>query len=394
MLLEANRIVGAPANEVGLKFTPKPALCDLTIVEGSDAIAQVEADWHEIARNGGVATPFQSFPVASATAATHVRRGEMPRIVVARRAGSPVIIFPTVVTSAWFGQPVVRFLGDPLIQYGDILARSDASPEEFAAAWSAAVDPQIASLALFRRVRDDAKAAGFLAQKGSVSSIQESPLIHVGEPSRLSARDARELRRLRRRLAEQGALKVRFVTGPEAREPLLEALKLKHAWLKTHGLSSKVIGDIDWEKALCSLCQPETGVGALVLAVLTVGGRVAAIEAAFVDDTSWYAFMGAFSFDFTRMGPGQILTAECIARISAAGFSIYDQLPPSQAYKRRQATGSITVRDYAITVTPGGRLPLMMVRMVPRIKTLLSSIPVGLRRPILSLWNTTLHSKT
>jgi CelD/BcsL family acetyltransferase involved in cellulose biosynthesis len=391
-LLELDRTGVADDAEVGVQVAAsKPAACELTIVEGPDAIAQVENDWRELARNGGIATPFQSFSVATAAANAHLRRNELPRIVVARKVGRPVVIFPTVITCN-FGFPVVRFLGDPLIQYGDVISGQDATPDDFTAACMAAADPRISCLALFRRVRDDAKAARALAQRAKVCAVQESPLVHVGQRSRLRAREARELRRLRRRLAEHGALEVRFVSGPQALELLLQAFELKRGWMNAQGLWSPVIGELHWEEALCDLCRLDAEKGGLVVAALTVDGRPAALEAAFADDVAWYAFLGAFSLDFARMGPGQILTAECIAHTHDVGLSIYDQLPPSQPYKRRQASGSIAVRDYALMLTPRGRLAFMTIRMFPKIKMLFTAIPIELRRPMLSLYSSLMRS--
>lgn len=358
------------------------ALCELDIAEGGGAIARAAPDWRRLIVRGGAATPFQSFTVASAIAEAHVRQGEVPRIITVRRTGRPVLIFPTVVTTL-FGLPIVRFFGDPLIQYSDMLAAPDASLEDFDAAWSAAVDPSVACFALFRRVRDDAKVAKLLSQRARETIIQESPLVDLRQPSNLKVRDARELRRLRRRLAERGSVNFQFVGGPPARELLRKALRFKRLWIKKQGLASKVIGNPDWEQAICNFCQD--GPGSLTVAALTVGGRVAAVEAAFVDATCWYGFLGAFAPEFARLGPGEVLTAECLAHARATGLSYYDQLPPSQPYKRRQATGAITVRDYAVTLTPVGRLASLMTGIVPEIKSLIDALPADIRRILLSL---------
>ena len=93
---------------------------EIHIAEGDDAIALVADDWHRLVARGVGATPFQSFAFASEVAAAHLRRGETPRIVTVRRGGQPILIFPTVITT-FMSLPVIRFLGDPLIQYGDVL---------------------------------------------------------------------------------------------------------------------------------------------------------------------------------------------------------------------------------------------------------------------------------
>jgi CelD/BcsL family acetyltransferase involved in cellulose biosynthesis len=358
----------------------KNATREVGIAEGADVMAIVSSEWQQLTDRAS--TPFQSWAVASAVADAHLMRGELPRVVIVRRAGRPVLIFPTVVTSM-VGLPVVRFLGDPLIQYGDVLAAPDACAEEFYAAWSAALDPSVACFASLRRVRDDAKIFGLISQKARPATVQESPLIDLRCPDSLRVKDARELRRLRRRLAECGPVAVRFVNGPGARELLREALRLTQLWIAEHGLASAVIGNAHWEQAIYKLCRD--GLGGLTMAALTVAGRVAAVEAAYVDATCWYGFLGAYAPEFASLGPGQVLTAECLARARALGLSCFDQLPPAQPFKRRQATGAIAVRDYTVTLTPVGRLASVASALVPEVKALFGALPPDVRRSLLTL---------
>jgi CelD/BcsL family acetyltransferase involved in cellulose biosynthesis len=224
------------------------AVRSVDIAEGADAVSRTASAWLALTEHGSQGTPFQSYTVAHACSAAHIRRGERPRIVTVRRDGEVVLLLPTVVTSL-FGLPVVRFLGDPLIQYGDILARRDLEPEDFAAAWQAATDPSVACFALFRRIRDDAKVAAFLPAAATQTNLQESPLVDLTRGSTLSSRDTRELRRQRRRLEEHGSVSMRLVKGPEARPLLQEALRLKRAWLQTQGQVSAVVGDSTWDCA-------------------------------------------------------------------------------------------------------------------------------------------------
>jgi CelD/BcsL family acetyltransferase involved in cellulose biosynthesis len=350
------------------------------VIEGADAVTRAEADWRILTELGGVPTPFQSFAVASAAAAAHARRGEIPRLVVARRDGQAVVIVPTVSTR-WVGMCVLRFLGDPLIQYGDVLAAPDARAEDIAEAWAAAMCPRSASLALMRRVRDDAHIAQHLACGAIETSLQESPLVELSAQSALSPRNARELRRLRRRLEDAGAVKMELVCGPAAEPMLLQALDYKRDWLKEQALASAVIGDAIWEDALRAICRA----GGLTVAALHVAERAAAFEVALRDSKCWYGFLGVFVKDFARMGPGQVLTAACIEHTRAAGLTCYDQLPPADPYKRQQATRMLAVRDYALPLTGAGRLALNAARMAPDVKSIFRMLPTELRRSVLTM---------
>ena len=375
-------MVGVEQHAVARTLPVGKEACSVEVIESADAVMQAEADWRMLSAAGGVATPFQSFVVASAAAAAHVRRGEMPRLVIARRGGRPVVIVPTVSTS-WLGTRVLRFLGDPLTQYGDVLAAPDVRADDISAAWAAAVRACSASVALMRRVREDAHIARHLAAIATEVSVQESPLVEFSRPSALTPRDARELRRLRRRLGELGNVQMEVLFGPEAEDLLLHAVELKRGWIKTHALGSTVIGDADWEKALREICRA----GGLTIAVLRVGGNSAAFEVALRDASCWYGFIGVFVEDFGRMGPGQVLTAACIEYAREAGLTCYDQLPPAHAYKRQQATRTLAVRDYALPLTAAGRLAMATAGMVPAMKSIFCKLPTDLRRPLLSLLN-------
>ena len=115
----------------------------LEIFEGAHAMAGVADAWTYLEQRGGAATPFQSYSVSSACMAAHERRQATPRIIVLKRNGQPTLIVPTVITQL-FGFSVVRFLGDPLIQYADILA-CEAEQSDLVRALSAAADPTVAS---------------------------------------------------------------------------------------------------------------------------------------------------------------------------------------------------------------------------------------------------------
>ena len=153
--------------------------------------------------------------------------------------------------------------------------------------------------------------------------------------------------------------------------------------MRSHSLGSRVIGHAGWEHAIARLCQE--GFGGLTIATLKVGEQIAAVEAAFVDSTCWYSFMGAFNSDFARMGPGQVLTAECLAQARSSGLTRYDQLPPSQDYKRKQATLAISVRDYSVSLTPVGKLVAFMTKMVPELKSMFQALPADVRKTILNI---------
>src|SRR5262245_36979428 len=97
---------------------PERAAGEAEVFSGAQALEAVEADWRSIEREGALLTPFQSFAVAEACMRAHLAQGHQPHIIVVREHGEVRAILPLVMTSM-AGNRVLRFMGDPLIQYGD-----------------------------------------------------------------------------------------------------------------------------------------------------------------------------------------------------------------------------------------------------------------------------------
>lgn len=352
----------------------------VAIAVGEDAVTLAAPAWRSIERSGGAATPFQSLAFAQRTAEVHLRRGETPRIIVVHDGGQPAVIFPTVI-GRWKGIPTLRFLGDPLIQYGDVVAAPGAAPALLEAAWRAATKSSGAWLIHLRKIRDDARIAPVLARNTYVMAEHEAPFVDVAQPAG-TAHDRREVRRCRRRLAELGDLQFEMLRGDAARESIEEALRLKRDWLAVRGLPSSVIGDPDWERAIAGLA--DDGSVQLRAARLTVDGRTAAIELGFVHGRRWHAFLGAMAPDFAKAGPGRVQMDETFAHCHAEGLESYDLLAPSDAYKQILSHGAVTVRDHALALQGAGWLGLLMSRALPIAKSAFALVPQRVRRAFMA----------
>jgi CelD/BcsL family acetyltransferase involved in cellulose biosynthesis len=355
------------------------SLCDVTIAEGGDAVERVAAEWSAIEDAGGIASPFQSLAAARAAATAHLAHGETPRIVVVRDRGRPVVIFPTVVGHA-MGVPTIRFLGDPFVQYGDAIAAPQATTAHIESALAAAADETIASVAFFRRVRADAVMAGILARSAATVSEDRSAFVDLQADLKLRSRHARELRRLRRRLSEQGAVRFEIFQGMALGELLRETLEFKRHWLIERGLPSVFFGNPRWQNVLFSLAGRRCGQAEMMMARLAIGGVTAATEIGFVDRRTWFAYIGALAPAFAQLGPGHVLMEELIAWCRNSGLTTYDLLPPLQPYKLALTAQAVPVCDYAVALGLAGYPAIFAARMAPAVKKLVARAPLSLRR--------------
>jgi CelD/BcsL family acetyltransferase involved in cellulose biosynthesis len=278
------------------------------------------------------------------------------------------------------GLRVLRFLGDPLIQYGDALFAAAAAPVHAGLALDAALDPRVADLVHLRRVRADSRLAAALSNRCRVVAREQAPFVDVAAPGPRSTRDRRELRRLRRRLQDHGPWQFEVLRGAAAAAALGEAIALKRRWLAEQGAFSSVIGVPAWESVLARVAADAD---LLAAARLTVAGRFAAGEIALVQDGRWHAFLGAFAPEFARSGPGQVQMAETIAHCGSAAIGVYDLLPPLDGYKARLAHGSVPVHDHALPLTLAGRAGMAALRVRPTLKRLVGGMPPAARRLVL-----------
>ena len=353
--------------------------CNVTVVQGANAVEQVAAAWQTIEDAGGVRSPFQSLAAARAVVAPHVSQGEIPRIVIVRDGSRPVVIFPAVV-GLWLGIPSIRFLGDPFVQYGDVIAHPDATPAQLDMALDAVSDECIASFATFRRVRVDAAIGPALARRAAVVAEDGAPAVDLRDETKLKSHHVRELRRLRRRLSTRGDVVFEVLKGAATREVLRETLEFKRAWLIERGLPSNLFGDPLWERVILDLADARCGATEMMVARITVGGATAATEIGFVDRNTWYGYMGALAPDSARAGPGHILMEELRAWCRARGLKTYDLLPPIQPYKLALTSRMIPVRDYALALGLAGFLAILTARTIPAVKKIAAAVPLTWRR--------------
>jgi CelD/BcsL family acetyltransferase involved in cellulose biosynthesis len=358
---------------------PRPGgASNVTVYAGDDAVERVRGIWRALEFSGARSTAFQSLAMAEATCEAHRRKGETPLIVVAARHGRPVLLFPAVVGRAR-GLRGVRFLGDPLIQYGDVLAAPDATAEDFAAAWREIANPRHGHYVHLRKVRADAAMAPFLERNACIVATHRAPYRCLESAAERGSRKAKDLRRRRRRLAEYGDVAFRILRGRHVAEALHAALTRKRDWLAGRGLSSAVVGDPDWEHSLYRLSTSPRGAIRLAAAQLEVDGKPAATEIAIEDGRRWCAFLGATDPAFARAGPGHVQIDETVAWCAAQGYAEYDLLAPADDYKRAIANNGVEVRDYALATCLRGKAAISALRAAPAVKEGLARLPAGPR---------------
>jgi CelD/BcsL family acetyltransferase involved in cellulose biosynthesis len=172
----------------------------------------------------------------------------------------------------------------------------------------------------------------------------------------LARKQRKELRRLQRRLEDEGAVTYEFADGSERLETLLEeGFAIEGSGWKTE--AGTAINAVPHERRFYTeIARWAASQGWLRLAFLRLDGRPLAFDYCLEAGGRFYALKGGFDIEFRRFGPGSLLTLESLRRAFAGRLESYEFLGTDDAYKLQwTSTTRERVRLQVFARSLGGR---------------------------------------
>jgi CelD/BcsL family acetyltransferase involved in cellulose biosynthesis len=322
------------------------------VVNSFDAMIGLAGEWTALEARTPEATGFQSFAWCHAwlNAALATGKSCTPRIVVVRENGRLVMLWPIQITTFMF-VTVARWIGEPMTQYGDILA--EEGPER--ARWRKAAEQTMqqwtdVDLFMFARLRADGVFARTETISGSAAQSQFAPFVDLQMPFE-AARRHKSLERRAKRLASFGAVRFAEIVEPAQREKMVRvAIDMKRNWLRSRRFFSVTLSDLTAVHFLADLAHS----GYLRIHCLWVDDRVAALDLGF-GKTVHRSLLGCYDLAFAGGSPGHSLTSKMIEQLRADGAERLDLLWPSDTYKYNFATGATAIGAQLIPMSLRGR---------------------------------------
>jgi CelD/BcsL family acetyltransferase involved in cellulose biosynthesis len=359
----------APASREHSQSTA-PAVTFALISERS-AFDALEPEWTDLFRRAGRDTQlFQTFnwnwhwANHYLAAAPGEGRRRSLAIVTARRNGRLVMLWP-LVTERVAGLKVLHWMGEPVSQYGDVLAEvAPDTPQIMRQAWNFIATALGADAILLRKVRADALVAPLLREFGlRRTAVAEAPFLDLASTpdfasyeQRYSAKARKNRRRLLRRLEERGAVVVeRHTGGEQARAAALEAIALKRAWLETTGRLSPALADPRFAAFFADAAEGRGRPAGCGVSVLRSKGETAGIAIDVTCGGRRAAHVIVHDARLDAFSPGTLLLQEWIRGASADGIATFDLLAPAYAYKLDWADATVAVEDFALGLRLAGR---------------------------------------
>ena len=339
-------------------------------------------------------TAFQSFLFCQAFAKWHLGAdGDRKLHVVAVYDDdeTPVLILPMTVNKR-VGTVIAEWLGEPAIQYADIVAENVPDDAAISAAINAAGIYGPPDLFDFRRVREDALIASWLRRHGNPTGFSDQgPYVDLtlsdAELPFLSGKKKKDRRRKRRKIDSRGEVKFEIAEGGErAADLMARSLELKLKWLDEKGLVSRALSQ-DWvRKALVEIAAQSSD---SIVSALKVNEDIASIGVGFVKNRVYYAFLGVINYDYAEASPGDLLTDHDIKWCRENNIERYDYLPPMQRYKQSWTTGATLISHFNVARSwRGAFYARLFVGVVePMMKSAFHKMPEPLRRRIIDVFN-------
>ncbi|MEO1710025.1 MAG: GNAT family N-acetyltransferase [Pseudomonadota bacterium] len=348
----------------------------ITTRDEAEALAH---EWQQLADRSGRATLFQSPAWCLFVWRTLERyRGRLsfrPLLVVARRGGKLVFVFPLTIRNA-FQCSIAEDLTEPFGQYSDALVADGTKADDLMdGAWAILKREGVDAL-MMRKVRADAAIAAWLQRKGTaLGEVRSAPFVALSESAdfasyhgTLKAKTRKNLRNYRNRLKRIGTLTHECVTDASTKTELtLRCLALRSQWLQQSGLSSTAFQNPAFGDIIRALADGQDGapdVTVMRLSLLPSDGTASvdlAMQWGFLDGDRYYAFMSAKHPDYDDYSPGR-LHLEDVVRMCAGEdmnpdgpVGVVDFMVPDMPYKSTFATGRCEVFNYGIAATLKGR---------------------------------------
>jgi CelD/BcsL family acetyltransferase involved in cellulose biosynthesis len=370
---------------------------DFALISDQAGFAALEADWSGLFERAGRGTQvFQTFSWNWQWCHHYVWNEPRPpehaaALVTARRHGRLVMVWPLALERVG-GLRQLIWMGEPVSQYGDILADTDSVDDAaIDAAWSFIVKALKPDVVRFRRVRADAVIAPLLQRLSSLQTVvNEAPYLDLSADADMAAYEQRHSnkgrknrRRLLRRLEEQGSVAfTELARRPEAGTAALRAVEMKQNWLRDRGLLSPAVADPRFGKFMAAVAASERHNAGVQVNAMTLNDVAVGLQIGVLAKQRLALHVIVYDLAYEKSGVGVLHLENMVAAAFQQGITVIDLLAPKAQYKMDWADGAVAVIDHAVPVSTVGRLYahvyLGFVR--EQAKALVQRLPKGLRR--------------
>ncbi|MBL4646503.1 MAG: hypothetical protein COA52_16515 [Hyphomicrobiales bacterium] len=291
------------------------------------------------------------------------------------------------------GLRVVRFLGEPLAQYGNVLLDTNLmSIDEAKESWGEIRKALDCDAIVFERFPKDSPLAQILDQEHIYKDQDDvSLMMELNQHESWDAYEAglkkstrKNRRRRRRNLEELGnvTFKVHYGGTPEYKKLVHQSIAFKLEWLNENGRRMTSFADPRAVEFLAALDGKEAAEQGAIALALYVDDKPIAIELGFGNFQHYYCYLGSFDWALKDYSPGKIQMEETLKWALSSNLEHIDFLGNYTAYQSDWSNCTAEITGYGIGNTLKGTFyaRLWKPTLMPLIKTAFRALPPGIRR--------------
>jgi CelD/BcsL family acetyltransferase involved in cellulose biosynthesis len=356
----------------------------LSLVTTEAGLAGLEDGWRKLEKAGaGSQAVFQTYDWVRSWTSTYAIPGSGTElcIIAGYRDDQLTFVWP-LMKVACGPLRILRWVSEPLAQYGDVLVADGEHPKTWLTAALALIRRlrNIDAIRL-RHVRDDAVAAPFLRETFRDAKLTErAPWLDLTAFSGDAAYEARyNPNQRKRRKKIRKALEERF--GP-IRFELLEAgsgndaamgaaIAEKCKWIEDRGRQNRVLRSCQLFAFLKHLSRARDASVRLVTSRMTAGGTELSWEIGLRFGTSHFGFITSHVTGLTDYSPARLHMDFSQRRALADGMTVFDLMVPHDPHKESWSSSAMATRDYHMPVSTLGWIygRIYVERLRPLLRT-------------------------
>ena len=297
-----------------------------------------------------------------------------------------LVLLAPLVQENKLGLKILKWVGEPVSQYGDILiAENPQNLQWLKAGFNYLNDTLKPDLFYLRKTRFDAAITPLL-EMYNATILQETaaPYIEIlGDKDftefnkRYSQRSRKAKRRHRRKLEEKGPLTFNlYEEGSEANRAANHAINLKREWLKATKTVSPAFNSSIIDDFFDATSKENNHSANIKVSELCVDNHPAAIEIGILVKEYYGAHLGVYDPAYIAHSPGSLQMQDTIAALIEKGVKVIDLFAPGDQYKYEWTDLSVPVYDFSYSTSLKGKIyeEAFLKRARPALKSAVQTI--------------------
>lgn len=297
-----------------------------------------------------------------------------------------LVLLAPLVQENKLGLKILKWVGEPVSQYGDILiAENPQNLQWLKAGFNYLNDTLKPDLFYLRKTRFDAAITPLL-EMYNATILQETaaPYIEIlGDKDftefnkRYSQRSRKAKRRHRRKLEEKGPLTFNlYEESSEANRAANHAINLKREWLKATKTVSPAFNSSIIDDFFDATSKENNHSANIKVSELCVDNHPAAIEIGILVKEYYGAHLGVYDPAYIAHSPGSLQMQDTIAALIEKGVKVIDLFAPGDKYKYEWTDLSVPVYDFSYSTSFKGKIyeEAFLKRARPALKSAVQTI--------------------